>query len=195
MVSHIYFFFFFYTFQVWIWQRNIPNSEAWKCLVFWSKIPLCEFQDVLQFSCRWKGPLDYLCFQRGWLQHPCRTAGGEDLLRGAAHQHYVPQVQGRQRLHCPRGPLCHWHQGYEDNVCLWSVRREADQCKLCSKNFPVCSCHAIIQYERPAFVFLGRWPFNALSRTVSVSCIAPVIGSILFPSVNFSCSLVPCVSQ
>lgn len=186
--------FFFYTFQIWIWQRNVPNSEAWKCLVFWSKIPLCQFQDLLQFSCRWKGALDYLCFQCGWREHSCSPVGWEDILCGATHQYHVPQIQGRQRLHCPRDPLCHGHQRHEGNICLWFVRRETDQRKLWFKNFPICSCHVIIQYERPTFIFVGRWPFNALSYAVFISYIQPVTGCILFPSGNFS-SLAPFLSQ
>lgn len=177
-------FFFFRTFQIWIWQRNIPNPEAWKCLVFWSKIPLCKFQDLLQFSCRWEGALDYLRFKCGWLEHSCSTTGREDILCGATHQYHVPQIQGRQRLHRPGHPLRHGHQRYEDNICLWFVRREADQCKLWFKNFSVCSCHVIVQYERPAFIFVGRWPFNALSCAVFVSYIKPVMGCILFPPLS-----------
>lgn len=189
---HIY---FFYTFQIWIWQKNIPNSEAWKCLVFWSKIPLCQFQDLLQFSCGWKGPLDYLRFQCGWLEHSGSPAGWEDILRGAAHQHHVPQIQGRQRFHCPRDPLCHGHQRHEDNICLWFVSRETDQCELWFKNYSVCSCHVVVQYERPAFIFMGRWPFNALSCAVFVRGIEPVMQCSLFPSVNTQCSQAPFLSQ
>lgn len=175
-------------FQIWIWQRDTPNTEAWKCFVFRSKIPLCKFQDLLQHSCGWEGRLDYLCFECGWLKHPRGPAGWADILCVTAHQHHVPQIQGRQCLHSPRDPLRHRHQRYEGHIRLRSAQRKTDRCELWFQSVSICSCHVIIQHEGSALILMGRRSFDALSCAVFAGSIKSPIGCCL-SSLHSSCLL------
>lgn len=172
--------FFKNMFQIWIWQRDTSNAEAWKCFVFRSKIPLCKFQDLLQHSCGRERRLDYLRFECGRLKHPCGPAGWTDLLCVTAHQHHVPQIQGRQRLHSPRDPLCHRHQRYEGHVRLRSAGRKTDRCELWFQKVSICPCHVIIQHEGSALILMGRRSSDALSCAVSVGSVKSTIGCCLF---------------